>query len=633
MSVHTPVSVFVAPDGNGFMRDIARWIVDAASGTGRTAQLVTDRLPRAGVGTNLVVAPHEFYLLRDDPDDEIRRAAQCSVPVCTEQPGTPWFLMSLGFCVGSPLVLDINDDAVAAIEAEGFNARRLALGAVPSIDRSGGERDIDVVFLGGFTERRAAALARLGPVLWDRHSDLRLFTFDRPVTGAEPGLVFGNDKYDLLARSRVLVNLHRDDSGRGYFEWARMVEAMANGCAVVTEASTGHEPLVAGRHFVETELDSLADDVTALLDDEPRRAQIARAAHRAVAEDQPLVASLGPILDDLDAGTAVADPRRRGSRRLARGRIQRSHAPPLLPVFSPHAEQRAEFHRQLVDEIVHRRGLSALRCQLEHGVPDHVSIETTPAHAAAVPEVSAVVTLHNYADLVGETLESLVASIGVDLEVVVVDDCSTDDSRAVARRFLAAHSEVPIVLVGSDANRGLAAARNLGVGHARADKVMMMDADNTVYPTCLRRLAEALDAHPEAAFAYNTLEAFGEHPGLRSALGWYLPWLCDQNYIDAQAMIRREVLERHGGYRDADMDLYGWEDWDLWLRLASAGERGHHVAEMLGRYRTSATSMVSITNLGAEATRRRIEALHPDLPWPGRDTTLDTTRDTTEVDT
>ena len=161
-------------------------------------------------------------------------------------------------------VVDINSVGVEAIEREGFRARRLQLGGVSQMDQwtpapDSPECDIDVVFLGGSTDRRAAALARLAPVLWDRHSELRMFTFSRPLTGDEPGIVFGADKYRLLARSKVLVNLHRSDESEadGYFEWARMVEAMANGCVVVTEASLGHEPLVAGDHFVETSLDQL----------------------------------------------------------------------------------------------------------------------------------------------------------------------------------------------------------------------------------------------------------------------------------------------------------------------------------------------------------------------------------------
>jgi GT2 family glycosyltransferase len=128
-------------------------------------------------------------------------------------------------------------------------------------------------------------------------------------------------------------------------------------------------------------------------------------------------------------------------------------------------------------------------------------------------------------------------------------------------------------------------------------------------------LSDALDADPEASFAYAMLEAFGTDPGLRSARGWYVPWLCDANYIDAQAMLRRSTWERHGGYR-CDDAIHGWEDWDLWLRLADAGEHGVHVPQMLGRYRTQNSSMISITNLVAAELRAGLVERYPALPWP-----------------
>ncbi len=226
-----------------------------------------------------------------------------------------------------------------------------------------------------------------------------------------------------------------------------------------------------------------------------------------------------------------------------------------------------------------------------------------------------VVTLYNYADVVNDTLASIVASRDVSAEVVVVDDHSSDGGRDVVLEFMQQHPDVPMLLVVREANRGLAAARNLGIARARADKIMMMDADNLVYPACLRRLADALDADPGAAFAYATLEAFGHDPGLRSHLDWHPPWLCETNYIDAQAMVRRRTFDVHGGYLVDDQWAYGWEDWDLWLRLAEAGAHGVHVREMLGRYRTQAQSMISITTLATDLLRSDTIARHPNLPW------------------
>lgn len=619
-----PVRVFVASTGNAFMRDIALWIVEAAQLSGRSAALVDDQLPSNDGSINLVVAPHEFYLLRSDSDEDIRAAARCSIPVCTEQPGTPWFLLSLGFCVGSPLVLDINATGLDAIESEGFRARRLRLGGVAQMDRQAsrvGDRDVDVVFMGGSTHRRAAALAALGPVLWDRNCELRTFTFSRPLSGDEPGVVFGDDKYDLLARSKVLVNLHRSGESDGYFEWARMVEAMANGCVVVTEPSLGYDPLVAGEHFVETSVGSLADTVINVLDDAERRGRIAETAHEMVMHRLSLTDEIADLLDMIESDvtlTAHAPSRWGGRLRrtpTGRGPIQRAHKPPLLPVFTPHRAARRDVFDQLMAETSHRRDLGRARALHEHGDADHVTEFTTSTWREAEAEVGVVVTLYNYADVVLETLDSIVASRDVAVEIVIVDDHSSDAGLETVRGWMRSHDEVPTLMLSSAANRGLGRARNLGLSRVRADRIMVMDADNHVYPTCLRRLSDALDADPHASFAYSTLEAFGSDPGLRSAQGWHVPWLCDANYIDAQAMITRTALDRYEGYR-IDDTMFGWEDWDLWLRVADAGDHGVHVPEMLGRYRTQASSMISLTNLVADDLRADLVRRYPNLPWP-----------------
>ena len=279
---------------------------------------------------------------------------------------------------------------------------------------------------------------------------------------------------------------------------------------------------------------------------------------------------------------------------------------------------RRELYGQFLAEAAHRRELSRLRSVVEHGDADHVDEFTTSSWTpgpATNAEVTVTVTLFNYADVVLETLDSIAASSEVNFEIVVVDDRSSDNSVEVVRAWMADHDHVPMLLVASAVNRGLARARNLAIDRARAEFVMIMDADNHVYPTCLRRLADALNHDTDAAMAYATLEAFGPTPGLRSAQGWHVPWLCEKNYIDAQSLMRRSVLERYHGYLLDDF-MYGWEDWEMWLRFAANGDYGVHVPELLGRYRTQLSSMISLTNLAADDLRADLRRRYPDLPWP-----------------
>ena len=629
-----PVRVFVAPSGNGFMRDIAGWIVEAASGTGRDAELVDDRLPRADGALNLVVAPHEFFELFDAPTGDLQRAAAVSICVCTEQPGTPWFHLSVDACRRGIAALDINPQGVAALRDVGVDARHLRLGATPSIDvastasGSVADRPIDVLFLGGLDDRRGAVLASLAPHLYRHRSEIRVFRFDRPITPTTPGVVFGREKYGLLASATLLVNLHRDRSAHlppgttppAYFEWARMIEAMANGCVVVTEPSEGFEPLVPGTHFVSVTADSMAAEIESLLADPSRVAAIRDAAHRAVTVDLALDRQIAGVLDQLEhdvlpnlsAHVASTDPTK-GLWRLGGSKVP----PPVrLGPFRPLRDLQRRAKSVAMAENAALRRLDRVACLLAHGTEQHVERVETPSWATARPDVSVIVTVYNYAGVVTETLESIAASEDVAFEVIVIDDHATDDSREVVRRFLGAHPDVPMVLLGKDANGGLAAARNDGFAEARADLVMVMDADNHVYPTALAKMAAALRNDPGAAAAYAILEDFGAQQNIRSALAWEVDRLCAANYIDAQAMWRREAWSDLGGYRDDDEHVYGWEDWDLWLRLAASGGRALLVPEILGRYRVQAGSMIALTNLSTDEAVDAIRARYPTLPWP-----------------
>ncbi len=441
-----PLNVFVAPTGNAFMADIASWLVEAGAQLGRRSTLRDDgAAPDDEHAVNLVVAPHEFYLLSDFDDATIHRCTRISVPVCTEQPGTPWFDISAITTGASPLALDINLHGVAGLTDRGIDARHLRLGAVPGMDvtsASIGGRDIDVVFLAGKTDRRSARLAEVAPVLWNRTADLRLFSFSSPVANGVPGLVFGADKYRLLARSRILLNIHRDDTRPGYFEWARMVEAMANGCCVVTESVTGFEPLVEGEHFIVA--DDLQRVVAELLDDPERCERIGQRARAAVLEQYPLTSTLEPVLAELDRLAARSVEVGAGSRRIPKYRRQMivAHQHPLLPAFQHAQHVRVGIYQALMAETKLQRKIEQARCLVRHGCDHHVERFESAAYAGAHPEVSVVVTLFNYAHVVSETLESIVASTDIELEIVIVDDHSTDDGRDVVRAFIADHPEI-----------------------------------------------------------------------------------------------------------------------------------------------------------------------------------------------
>ena len=107
-------------------------------------------------------------------------------------------------------------------------------------------RHIDIAFMSGRTPRRERFIAGAGGMLWEWRTDLRFFNWHRPILADQPpdqssgetGFVAGDAKFAALADTRILLNVHRGDEP--YFEWARVVEAIANGCVVASENSVRH---------------------------------------------------------------------------------------------------------------------------------------------------------------------------------------------------------------------------------------------------------------------------------------------------------------------------------------------------------------------------------------------------------
>ena len=263
-----------------------------------------------------------------------------------------------------------------------------------------------------------------------------------------------------------------------------------------------------------------------------------------------------------------------------------------------------------------QRTVEATLAELHHGEPGHIDTTTSAAWDGCVPEVSVVLPVYDYEHLVSDAIESVVRSGGAAVELIVVDDHSSDRSLAVARQHLVDHDWFPMMVVSKAANEGLSAARNTGFELARAERVFLLDADNVVYPNCLRLLADALDTS-DAAFAYGIVEQFGDGNGLVSCLPWDPARLVRGNYIDAMAMIRKDAWRRSGGFDPSvDARFGGWEDFDFWLHLAELGYEGRLVPQVVARYRKHAGSMLSTLNLETQTVFAEFRRRYPSLPWP-----------------
>jgi glycosyltransferase involved in cell wall biosynthesis len=181
--------------------------------------------------------------------------------------------------------------------------------------------------------------------------------------------------------------------------------------------------------------------------------------------------------------------------------------------------------------------------------------------------VSVIVPVHNGAEFLEEALAAIAAQTHPVVELVVVDDGSTDASVAIATRFLAT---VPRgALVPRATTAGVAAARNDGVRRASSDLIAFCDQDDVWLPDKLARQLAHLDAHPDHAVVMVRQVPFLD--GVDEFPPWLLP---DRVYGDlggvlpCTALVRREAFETVGGF---DETKSGVDDFDWLVRARHAG--------------------------------------------------------------
>jgi Glycosyl transferase family 2 len=605
------VCFLLAPRQNRFFVEIATALCDELEQLGVRASIGRDGFPppRRGLVT-VLVPPHEYVKLAPAHQQPAPADLRRTIFLCAEQPGSSFFDDDVALAAGGDVgaVLDVSADGVAEFRRLGIEAQHMPLGWTRTWSRvdfdapeDAPARDVDVLHLGISSPKRALELARYAPYLARWNNRLILSDDHQSNDRALENFAVDDVKWDLLSRSRILLNVHV--ANRMYFEWQRVVQAICNGALVVSEHSSGYAPLEPTVHFITGRAETLGLLARRYLEREDLRAATAERAWRFLREHQPLSRSaelLAETAERVDARPvqprpapppAVAPPASDGETRTRFPSLVEDERESLL---------RAALKDVRLDLLTVRRELRRTRLEVEQGgaVPWAQRVAETPAHAPARPRVSVLVPLYNHAQHVRRALTTASRNEYDDVEIVVVNDGSTDDSEPTVRRWLESHPHVPAQLLRHPVNRGLGAARNTALDFARGEFAFMLDADNELFPQCIGRLVDALDSDPLAAFAYSRLamQSQGEPVGLRSIFPWRPERLREGNFVDAMALWRTETIRQLGGYT-TDVRLHGWEDYELLCRLAEAGGRGKLVPEVLALYRVSSHSMLTLTDL------------------------------------
>jgi glycosyltransferase involved in cell wall biosynthesis len=199
---------------------------------------------------------------------------------------------------------------------------------------------------------------------------------------------------------------------------------------------------------------------------------------------------------------------------------------------------------------------------------------------------SVIIAAHNVEEFVAEAVVSALGQTYREVEIIVVNDGSTDNTASALEPFRdrIRYMEQP--------KGGLAAARNRGLREARGTYVALLDGDDLWLPHRLERVVGLLEEHPELGLA--TSDAYFLHENRADPPRYYeeLPggfradnqayWILDYNFIFGMTVIRRALFDVYGTF---DESLRTSEDWEMWIRLLLGGERAGLVAEPLAFYR------------------------------------------------
>lgn len=313
-SINT-VHLFVTSLGNHFMIEIAEIFHEGFKNNGVESQIKVDQRPSTHPEPGLiqiVIAPHEFFNLfldpRLKPGEKIKDFLKAVYMLSAEQPLTHWFEMACKRASSSQGVLDITEHTALEYRKRGIFTIHAPLGyascfeaVTESNPHNLPDRQFDLLFLGSISHKRELFLSQNAALFNQYNSNIVITRLEKPKFSHTKGFFADQDRNRLLRSCKILVNVHANDNT--YFEWLRVIMAIANGCLVISETSDYIEPLVNGKHLIITELDDIAAQCEYYLEHESERLAIVNEAYQFITQEFNSTILCQSILQKLEQQT------------------------------------------------------------------------------------------------------------------------------------------------------------------------------------------------------------------------------------------------------------------------------------------------------------------------------------------
>ena len=228
------------------------------------------------------------------------------------------------------------------------------------------------------------------------------------------------------------------------------------------------------------------------------------------------------------------------------------------------------------------------------------------------PQISIVIPSYNQGEYLEDCLESVYNQTMSPLEILVIDDGSTDNSLEIANQYM--FKDFPMiespVRVISQVNKGLASARNTGIMNAKGDYIQFLDADDMLKENAIARLTQEI-IQTNADIVAPSFKEFGKSDREIILSGFTMEDLKVGNRLGYFSCIRRQAVLEVGGY--SPRMTYGFEDFHLWFDLFRRGKSICIVKDILVMYRVKEKSMLTEANAHALELMSQIKKDFPNI--------------------
>ncbi len=181
------------------------------------------------------------------------------------------------------------------------------------------------------------------------------------------------------------------------------------------------------------------------------------------------------------------------------------------------------------------------------------------------PLISILICNYNYSEYIEESLTSVINQDYPNIEVIVVDDGSKDDSVKKVKQFISDHPEFTITLNAKERNQGLCYARNDAMDAAKGEYFVFLDSDDIMPSNYITNLYDTAVAH-KADIVYSNVQHFGDEDMKVEVPDYSVDRLLLHNYINISTLVKKSKAEGH--VFDIKLNKKTLEDYDFWLGLA-----------------------------------------------------------------